>query len=634
MTTYRTLILAPLLASAALALPVVASATTFCVNVPDCPAPPQGVSTGGDLQAALDDAAAAGGANTVLVGDPGSPYMGPFNYQGESGGGVTNPVTVLADGPGRPLLTASDLSQPVLTVANGTLAGIDVALPSSAQGIGVQLQDSSLRDVTVSGPAGNAPDTAVSAQGQSSLDNVSVTASADVGVAVQGSATQEASVSAQNLRVSGSPTAASVDAVSRFIATQSQFTAPATGLFTQGSTELDRVTVATTNPDSAGVFQAGGALGLLHVTVAHEAPQSGNDRALSLHTVFGANASLGMLACALAGYTHGIVRSALLGSGGTFSFGSEQSVWNSAADQLGDASLGPVHEVGDVHVEAALVDLAGGDLRPRGSSAQIDLDTVTDPSTYHDLVGTPAIDGKGDGVARPESGALEYRGQEPSIDALTTPAAGSAGGTLAFDTAVSDADGDHLQVRWDFGDGTTATGTTASHAYVAPGSYQGTLTATNETGLSAQRAFTITITPAPLGTPVTPGTPGVTVHVSSHITSPHGKVKARRLHTITGTATATLGLSRVRVAIVRPTHRTGKLICRQLGRDGKLHGVKPSGHTCRPTLFLNASGTARWTLRLKRQLPNGKYVAISEASDTAGHSEPIGNGDVASFQLT
>jgi hypothetical protein len=54
MTRYRTHIVAPLLAAATLAFAATAQANTFCVNAPDCPA--GGVSTGGDLQAALDAA--------------------------------------------------------------------------------------------------------------------------------------------------------------------------------------------------------------------------------------------------------------------------------------------------------------------------------------------------------------------------------------------------------------------------------------------------------------------------------------------------------------------------------------------------------------------------------------------------
>jgi hypothetical protein len=43
-------------------------------------------------------------------------------------------------------------------------------------------------------------------------------------------------------------------------------------------------------------------------------------------------------------------------------------------------------------------------------------------------------------------------------------------------TGSSDVDGPLGEVRWDFGDGTTATGATATHTYAAPGSYTVTLT--------------------------------------------------------------------------------------------------------------------------------------------------------------
>ena len=75
--------------------------------------------------------------------------------------------------------------------------------------------------------------------------------------------------------------------------------------------------------------------------------------------------------------------------------------------------------------------------------------------------------------------------------------------------------------------------------------------------------------------------------------------------------------------------------CLQLGHDGKLHTVKPGKHnTCQPTAFLNPTGTTGWTLKLRHHLPKGSYIAISEAIDTAGHTERIDSGDQARFQIT
>lgn len=489
MTRYRTLIVAPLLAAATLAFAATAQANTFCVNAPDCPA--GGVSTGGDLQAALDAALAHAGADTVLVGDKGSPYTGPFTYNG--GGRAPEPVTIKADG-GRPVLTAG-VGDTVLTLSQGTLDGVDVAMPSAAEGIGVALDGSTLNDVTVSSGRVGPGATAIAETGQSVLDHVRVTATGDVGLSVQGGqlAGTEASVTAQNLQISGSVVGVDVNATGRFSATQSQLTGSSTGIGSHGVTNLDRVAVATTNASSTGIIQSDGNLALEHVTVAHEGPKSGSDTALSLQAT-NANRSATIQDSALAGYTHGIQRT--VSAGHALALTIQNTVWDPTGDQLGPASAGTVHEVGDVHVEPTLVNLAGGDLRPRGSSAQIDLDTITDPAAYTDLNGTPTVDGNGDGVARPDAGALEYRHRAPTIDMVAAPAGGVAGTALAFSAGVSDADGDHVQARWDFGDGTSATTSSATHAYVSPGTYQGAVTATDEAGLTDRRTFTVTIGPA------------------------------------------------------------------------------------------------------------------------------------------
>ncbi|WP_353510381.1 PQQ-dependent sugar dehydrogenase [Intrasporangium sp.] len=62
--------------------------------------------------------------------------------------------------------------------------------------------------------------------------------------------------------------------------------------------------------------------------------------------------------------------------------------------------------------------------------------------------------------------------------------------TMSFDAQASfDPNGDTLTYRWDFGDGTAATGVTATHRYAAdPDHYTVTLTVTDPLGLSAQSA--------------------------------------------------------------------------------------------------------------------------------------------------
>jgi PKD repeat protein len=52
-----------------------------------------------------------------------------------------------------------------------------------------------------------------------------------------------------------------------------------------------------------------------------------------------------------------------------------------------------------------------------------------------------------------------------------TPALANAGDTVSFTASATDADGDMLYFTWDFGDGSTGIGASASHVYTAAGHY-------------------------------------------------------------------------------------------------------------------------------------------------------------------
>ena len=78
---------------------------------------------------------------------------------------------------------------------------------------------------------------------------------------------------------------------------------------------------------------------------------------------------------------------------------------------------------------------------------------------------------------------------------------------VTFTSTSFDPDGDAIvQHVWNFGDGFTALGSTAFHAYAAPGVYTVTLTVTDSRGLSSSTSRQITVlSPVPSPAPAAPG---------------------------------------------------------------------------------------------------------------------------------
>ena len=87
--------------------------------------------------------------------------------------------------------------------------------------------------------------------------------------------------------------------------------------------------------------------------------------------------------------------------------------------------------------------------------------------------------------------ALTIDNHAPAPRAVATV----SGASVAFDaTGSSDADGALSEFRWDFGDGTTAVGPTATHVYAAPGTYTAKLTVSDNLWSAVQRTVTIDVT--------------------------------------------------------------------------------------------------------------------------------------------
>ena len=88
--------------------------------------------------------------------------------------------------------------------------------------------------------------------------------------------------------------------------------------------------------------------------------------------------------------------------------------------------------------------------------------------------------------------------QPPTASFTATPASGQTPLTVAFDAAASaDPDGSIASYSWNFGDGSSGTGVTASRTYVAAGTFTVVLTVTDNRGATARATRIMTVTAGP-----------------------------------------------------------------------------------------------------------------------------------------
>jgi PKD repeat protein len=86
--------------------------------------------------------------------------------------------------------------------------------------------------------------------------------------------------------------------------------------------------------------------------------------------------------------------------------------------------------------------------------------------------------------------------QNPVISSATADKTiGVASLPVNFTAAATDPDGDAVSYAWDFGDGGTATGATATHTYTTGGTFSAKVTVTDGKGGSATRTISITALP-------------------------------------------------------------------------------------------------------------------------------------------
>ncbi|HUF51754.1 MAG TPA: PKD domain-containing protein [Longimicrobiales bacterium] len=81
----------------------------------------------------------------------------------------------------------------------------------------------------------------------------------------------------------------------------------------------------------------------------------------------------------------------------------------------------------------------------------------------------------------------------PEVTSHGGPYSGSVNQPVSFHATATDQDGDQVTYAWNFGDGATATGAAATHAYAAAGDYSVRLTVTDEWGDRGFAATTASI---------------------------------------------------------------------------------------------------------------------------------------------
>ena len=157
--------------------------------------------------------------------------------------------------------------------------------------------------------------------------------------------------------------------------------------------------------------------------------------------------------------------------------------WKVALILPRDQGLADVRDYRDVQVISVIMPNEPGIRNVPWQSYQTTVDAVETLSGY-DLLALLEDD---------IENAVES-GTQPPIGSVVAPASALEGDTVNFSAAGSvDPNGSVVSYAWDFGDGSTGEGVTASHAYSQDGVFTVRLTLTDNDGLTDSTLFTLTV---------------------------------------------------------------------------------------------------------------------------------------------
>lgn len=197
---------------------------------------------------------------------------------------------------------------------------------------------------------------------------------------------------------------------------------------------------------------------------------------------------------------HGIIQSASRPTGGPWQgpvdvskAGGEAYAPQLAVDSDGDAVAVWEAQSGEHwSVQSAV--------KPAGESWQAPLG-ISQASTHGELFPQVAIDSHGDAVAAWElySGAgyliqaAGYQAAGPQLDSLAIPSIATVAAPVSFSVSPLDVWAGLGATRWNFGDGSSATGTSVAHVYASAGVYDVTLTSGDALGNTTSTAGKVTV---------------------------------------------------------------------------------------------------------------------------------------------